>query len=287
MTIHMRNIGLVFSLFGQLSATYGPLQPCCSKISISGSLHEELEGVYTKAAEFINGRLYYIRESDGSRGNYAIWFNRLGHWIVGYENDARQGYSSGTFYSSPTNNMERKCPQNSQTWFEWSVRSWSAVGDEFSLRCTDDVDVQKQKPAPTCTLITASCSGPWFTITLNADCRDRLEPFQTFDIESFTMGSLTSRSRMCKFRRNNGINPTIEFNAGQCDTRVSIRSNLGLSYQNTLYYKNSEIKLTEKTLECKESPSWWSSRHQSRETIEYSYNQLTKTIEPAEPYGAY
>ena len=32
--------------------------------------------------------------------------------MIGYEADARSGYSdSGRFYATPTNNMERKCPQ--------------------------------------------------------------------------------------------------------------------------------------------------------------------------------
>ena len=54
----------------------------------------------------------YINLHSYNRGNLAIWFNRMGHWIVGYENDAKAGYSSGILYSDPGKSiLERKCPQ--------------------------------------------------------------------------------------------------------------------------------------------------------------------------------
>jgi len=269
-------------------SSYSRLQPCCNDLTIDGDIDESFKGSYKKGEGFINGRIYYTKETEGGQRGLAVWYNRYKQWVLGYESDARKGYSgSGMLYSTPANNMERKCPQNSQKWFKWHMRQWIPVDRTFFIRCNRDV-VKAPPKIPECTLLYAKCSGPFFTVSFNEDCRKQLEPFRIFIDEKFGVGPRGNKDPFCRFRKNHADSgPTIEFNAGQCDTKITLNDNKGLRYSNELFCEDTSMRLKAKPIECQDSPSWWNTQYRSTTTQEYGYDPKTRTINFINSQGSY
>jgi len=117
--------------------------------------------------------------TNGEGTRIALWTNHLNHWIIGYERDALAGYDSGFFYTVPETEAQKDCPHMDQmVWKKWITnwRRWGDVDPAFSVRCLDD------KPAtpPFCSILSASCDGPFFEIEINHDCRRSLKSFMEF-----------------------------------------------------------------------------------------------------------
>ena len=95
------------------------------------------------------------------------------------DQDAIAGYDSGFFYGVPVYSNQRGCPQTRMKWNKWVTewRRWSPTISDFSVDC---IDANSNGEPPLCTLITASCSGPYFTIQLHRECQTKLTPFVTF-----------------------------------------------------------------------------------------------------------
>ena len=75
------------------------------------------------------------------------------------------------------------------------------------------------------TLLYAKCSGPFFTVSFNEDCRKQLEPFRIFIDEKFGVGPRGNKDPFCRFRKNHADSgPTIEFNAGQVSDIKRLKS---------------------------------------------------------------
>ena len=122
------------------------------------AVHENLQGLYTRSENKLNGRskysktiqysLYFIffsayyQMTNGEGTRIALWTNHLNHWIIGYERDALAGYDSGFFYTVPETEAQRDCPHMDQmVWKKWITnwRRWGDVDPAFSVRCLGKV----------------------------------------------------------------------------------------------------------------------------------------------------
>jgi hypothetical protein len=191
------------------------------------------------------------------------------------DQDAIAGYDSGFFYGVPVYSNQRGCPQTRMKWNKWVTewRRWSPTISDFSVDC---IDANSNGEPPLCTLITASCSGPYFTIQLHRECQTKLTPFVTFNIADFQLKpdnqKDTNYMEHCKMREK------LEFNAGECDTILKFESNGGTSYTNRLEYIGDSFTMTPVVLKCRKSPVWWSQQYTEKHETEISYDHIPKKL---------
>ena len=106
-----------FNLFWECHHKVFDLQ-CCPDIKASGFSNIEFDGIYKFAGNFINGRHFYVEESQV----YGIWFNgNDGAWVLGYMINLAEGYGSGWAF----NYQDTVCPSSNEDWIEWGNNQWT------------------------------------------------------------------------------------------------------------------------------------------------------------------
>lgn len=269
----MKNIFQTFGILAFVKYTSGSAlnSVCCPQIVVSGeAVHENLQGLYTRVENKLNGRTYY-QMTNRKEIRTALWTNHLNHWIIGYESDALAGYDSGFFYTVPQTEEQKNCPHISQlVWKKWITdwRRWGDVDQAFSVRCLDD------KPAtpPFCPIMTMSCDGPFFEIEVNHDCRRSLKTFMEFEVEDFKINGGSSID--CNIVDSGPF----KFNAGQCDTKLGYNSKGGSEFITNVTYDGDAFDMDPVTLKCENSPAWLKDKYSTHVYVELSYYHTRKLL---------
>ena len=105
---------------------------CCPKVRLVGASYNVFNQMYTKENELINDMPYYV---DNER-LFAIWFDGIGEWAIGYLSDVKEGEITGGFFH---NDEFVQCPNDTHDWQEYFDGEWN-TNLNTKLSCNKDTN---------------------------------------------------------------------------------------------------------------------------------------------------
>jgi len=88
--------------------------------------------IYTKETELLNGMPYYV----DNQKRYAIWFDGIGEWYIGYHSRVEDGTFNIGFFQ---NDEFIDCPTDTNDWREYFDGEWK-TNSNAKLHCEKDTN---------------------------------------------------------------------------------------------------------------------------------------------------